>query len=210
MRVWTRCASAVAASASRTSVVVSRDIRWAQCHSVDDILARYRARRKASFAVSLPPSPLTPKMLVRVLLRGAAVAALSLVAAALPAAAQETGLRVIVHAVNPISAVPRGELADIFLEKVAAWTNGQPVVPVDQTEDTEVRKVFCKRVLGRDVPSVKGYWQQAIFAGKKVAPLEKANDAEVAAFVAANPNAIGYVSALAFLPATVKVVRVEE
>jgi len=91
-----------------------------------------------------------------------------------------------------------------------AWTNGQPVVPVDQTEDTEVRKVFCKRVLGRDVPSVKGYWQQAIFAGKKFPPLEKANDAEVAAFVAANPNAIGYVSALAFLPATVKVVRVEE
>lgn len=149
-------------------------------------------------------------MLVRVLLRSVAVAALPLVVATMPARAQEAALRVIVHVANPISVVPRGELADIFLKKVAAWNSGQPVVPVDQTEDAEVRRLFSKRVLGRDVPSVKGYWQQAIFAGKNFPPLEKANDAEVAAFVAANPNAIGYVSALAFLPATVKVVRVDE
>ena len=150
-------------------------------------------------------------MLARVLLRGVAVAALSLVMA-MPAAAQDRagGLRVIVNAANSIAAVPRGELADIFLKKVAAWKNGQPVVPVDQTEDTDVRKLFSKRVLGRDVPAVKGYWQQAIFAGKQFPPLEKANDAEVASFVSANPNSVGYVSALAFLPATVKVLRIEE
>jgi ABC-type phosphate transport system substrate-binding protein len=65
-------------------------------------------------------------------------------------------------------------------------------------------------VLGRDVQAVKGYWQQAIFAGKNFPPLEKSNDAEVMAFVAANPNAIGYVSPAALLPGTVKVIRVEE
>ena len=122
--------------------------------------------------------------------------------------AQDTGVRIIVHAGNPVSSVAREELSRIFLKKVAAWKNGDPVIPVDQVEATHVRKLFSELLLRRDVRSVKGYWQQAIFTGKSFPPLEKANDAEVAAFVAANANAIGYVSAQAVLPRTVKVVNV--
>jgi len=98
----------------------------------------------------------------------------------------------------------------MFLKKIGAWKSGDPVVPVDQLEDADVRKLFSKLVLGRDVKTVKGYWQQAIFTGKSFPPVEKATDADVAAFVAANPRAIGYVSATAVLPSTVKVVRVDD
>jgi ABC-type phosphate transport system substrate-binding protein len=141
--------------------------------------------------------------------RSVAGAALLLAAALAPIRAQEP-LRVIVHAANPVSSVLRSELSDIFLKKVAAWKSGSPVIPVDQTETNDVRKLFCKLVLGRDVQAVKGYWQQAIFAGKNFPPLEKSNDAEVMAFVAANPNAIGYISPAAVLSGTVKVIRVDE
>jgi len=144
------------------------------------------------------------------IVRSVAAAALVLAAALAPVRAQEATLRVIVHAANPVGSVLRAELSDIFLKKVAAWKSGNPVIPVDQTETNGVRKLFCKQVLGRDVHAVKGYWQQAIFAGKNFPPLEKSNDAEVMAFVAANPNAIGYVSTAAVLPGTVKVIRVDE
>ena len=142
--------------------------------------------------------------------RSVAGAALLLAAALMPLRAQDAPLRVIVHAANPVTSVLRTELSDIFLKKVAAWKSGDPVVPVDQTESNEVRRLFSKRVLGRDVQAVKGYWQQAIFGGKNFPPLEKANDAEIVAFVGANPNAIGYVSVAAVLPGTVKVIRVED
>ena len=168
------------------------------------MFARYKALWRASSAVS--PTP--PKM--PMIVRSVAGTALLLIAALAPIRAQESPLRVIVHAANPVTSVPRTELSDIFLKKVAAWKSGTPVIPVDQTETSDVRKLFSKRVLGRDVQAVKGYWQQAIFAGKNFPPLEKSNDAEVMAFVAANPNAIGYVSPAALLPGTVKVIRVDE
>ncbi|HYX81844.1 MAG TPA: substrate-binding domain-containing protein [Gemmatimonadales bacterium] len=126
-----------------------------------------------------------------------------------PVSAQEAPVRVIVNGKNPVAALARDELSKLFLKKVAAWQTGEIVVPVDQAEDTEVRKVFSKRVLGKDVAAVKGYWQQAIFTGRSFPPVEKATDADVIAFVAANPNAIGYVTAAAELPATVKVLKVE-
>lgn len=133
----------------------------------------------------------------------------TLAALAAPLRAQELSFRVIVHATNPVSTVARDDVAKMFLKKLAAWHNGGSVVPVDQAEEAEVRKVFSKRVLGKDVTAVKGYWQQAIFTGRGFPPVEKASDAEVAAFVAANPNAIGYVSSNAALPSSVKVLKVE-
>jgi hypothetical protein len=54
------------------------------------------------------------------------------------------------------------------------------------------------------VSAVESYWQQAIFSGRSVPPLEKASDAEVLAFVRANPGAVGYVSGGADLGASVK------
>ena len=131
-----------------------------------------------------------------------------LLGVALPLGAQEAGVRIIVHARNPVTVLQRDELSQIFLKKVAAWKTGDPVIPVDQVENAQVRQLFSERVLGRDVKAVKGYWQQAIFGGKAFPPVEKASDAAVTAFVAANPNAIGYVSASAVLPTTVRVVKV--
>jgi ABC-type phosphate transport system substrate-binding protein len=81
---------------------------------------------------------------------------------------------------------------------------------VDQQEESEVRKQFTREIHGRQVTSVKSYWQQMIFSGRDVPPPEKASDAEVLAFVAANPNAIGYVSAAAPSAPSVKAIEVAQ
>jgi ABC-type phosphate transport system substrate-binding protein len=149
-------------------------------------------------------------MLMRTSFRSVAAAAMLLVVSALPLRAQEAPLRVIVNAHNPVTFLARADVSKMFFKRVDAWKSGDPVVPVDQVEDADIRKLFSKRVLGRDVKAVKGYWRQAIFTGKSFPPVEKGSDAEVAAFVAANANAIGYVSAAAILPSAVKVVRVND
>lgn len=135
------------------------------------------------------------------------VAATVFVASA-PLAARAQEVRIVVNAANPETSISHDEVARLFLKKVTTWKSGKPVAPVDQSEASAVRAVFCRQLLGKDIAAVKAYWQQAIFTGRGSPPPQKATDDEVLAFVAANPNAVGYVSAGATLPAGVKAVTI--
>ena len=116
--------------------------------------------------------------------------------------------KVVVNAANPVSSLSRNELSRLFLKKVTSWKDSKPVALVDQRTSSSVRESFTKDVHGRQVSSVTSYWQQMIFAGRAIPPVEKASDLDVATFVAANPSAIGYVSASAELPPGVKAITV--
>jgi ABC-type phosphate transport system substrate-binding protein len=128
--------------------------------------------------------------------------------AAMPAAARAQGFRVIINAENSTSALTRDQLQRVYLKKMTTWTTGAPIVPVDQGPRAAVRSDFSSTVLGRDVAAMKNHWQQSLFAGRGAPPVEQASDAQVAAFVAANPNAIGYVSTGTRLPDGVKIVEI--
>lgn len=122
--------------------------------------------------------------------------------------AQDAGYRVIVHASNPTSQLSRSELQRIFLKKRTTWDSGRQVVVVDQSERSATRARFSVAVLGKDVPTMKAYWQASLFSGRGVPPMEQGSDSQVAEFVAGNEAAVGYVSASAPLPAGVKVVEI--
>lgn len=110
------------------------------------------------------------------------------------AAAEVAAFRVVVHAANPVTTLTKAELARLFLKKTTVWSDGRAALPVDLDAQSAVRRGFSRRVLQRDVASVKTYWQQMIFSGRGVPPAEKASDSEVLAFVRANNGAVGYVS----------------
>jgi len=125
---------------------------------------------------------------------------------AAPAQQGTTPFKLIVNASNPVASLTKDQAAKLFYKKQRAWPSGDAVVPVDLAEQSPVRKSFSMRVLGKDASAMRGYWQQMIFTGKGVPPLEKGTDAEVLAYVAATPGAIGYVSLGVQLPAGVKAV----
>ena len=115
--------------------------------------------------------------------------------------AAPAGYKVVVASANPLTAIDRGELAQIFLKNVTRWKDGREIAPVDQSGRSEVRTEFTRDVLEKAgmsrISAVESYWQQQIYSGRGVPPPIKASDAEVVAFVAANPGGIGYVSAAA-------------
>ena len=125
---------------------------------------------------------------------------------AAPAGAQQ--YRVIVNATNPTSALTKDDLARLYLKKTGSWKHGGSVTVVDLGPTSPVRAGFSMSVLGRDVPTMKNYWQQSLFSGRGVPPLEQPSEAQVVAFVAANKGAIGYVSGDAPLADGAKVVAV--
>jgi ABC-type phosphate transport system substrate-binding protein len=123
--------------------------------------------------------------------------------------AQASSFVVVVHESNPITSVRGDELSKMFLKKITVWRTKQPVVVVDQAESTKLRQQFSRDVHHRELQSVQGYWQTQIFSGRAVPPQQRAGDSEVLAFVAGNPNAVGYVSAGATLPPGVKVLEIK-
>jgi ABC-type phosphate transport system substrate-binding protein len=137
----------------------------------------------------------------RVLLAAVALAAAS------PAGAAE-GFKVIVNAKLAGAVVPKETLADIYLGRVKRWRDGRPIAAVDLPSRSPVRVVFSTTVLGMSLPGVRAHWMPLLAAGERP-PLVRPSDDAVAAFVAARPGAIGYVSESATLPETVKVVTVE-
>jgi ABC-type phosphate transport system substrate-binding protein len=137
-----------------------------------------------------------------------ALAAAALSAGGARLEAQSATYVVVVSDANPITSITRDELSRLFLKKVTVWRGVGTIVPVDQPESSPVRRTFTRDVHHREVPSVKNYWQQMIFAGRAIPPAERASDEDVISFVRGNRLAIGYVSASAPLGAGVKPVAV--
>lgn len=125
-----------------------------------------------------------------------------------PLRAQDVSYRVVVHVTNPVARLTREQTSQIFLRKVTLWDTRKPVLPVDRAPDSPVRRTFTKQIHRRTIASVQTYWQQQTFAGRGVAPPERASDAEVLAYIRQFPNGIGYVGAGANLGSDIKVVVV--
>jgi ABC-type phosphate transport system substrate-binding protein len=125
-------------------------------------------------------------------------------------AALAAGPRLVVHASNSIPSITKSKAADLFLKRVTRWDNGRAVVPVDLSEKTPARAMFCKALLGKEVVWVKSYWQKMIFSGRATPPAELSSEAELLDFIRNNADAIGYVGESATLPAGVKVLPVVE
>ena len=143
---------------------------------------------------------------MRKLLSLVAIALVSMSTAATSVQAQD--VKVIVNTANPLSEMPAGEVAGLFLKRTAKFPGGAAAVPVDQAKNSTVRGAFARTVLGRPASAVDAYWQQQIFAGGELPPAVKTSDDDVIAFVKSTPGAIGYVSAGASV-AGVKVVSVK-
>jgi ABC-type phosphate transport system substrate-binding protein len=129
-----------------------------------------------------------------------ALLGLGLLVGADRATAQE--FKVVVNAANPVAELSKREVADAFLKR------GGKLVPVDLAATSPVRDAFSKAVHGRPAAAIVSHWQQQIFSGRDVPPAERGSDADVLAFVRANPDAIGYVASSTSLGDGVKAVTV--
>lgn len=130
---------------------------------------------------------------MRLLLSALACAAgLALATAPAPAAATDD-FKVVVHPDNPVGHLPAADLSRLFLKKTLRWPEGRPAQPVEPASQ-KLREKFALAVHGKSLNAVKSYWNQLIFSGRDVPPLERPDDAAVLAYVRAEPGAIGYVS----------------
>lgn len=104
------------------------------------------------------------------------------------------GFKVIVNPESHVTSLTKKEVSRLFLKKVKTWDNDLQVIPVNLPVGSPARDRFAKEIHNKAPVAVKAYWQQRVFSGRDVPPVERKSDASVVAFVRANPGAIGYVS----------------
>jgi ABC-type phosphate transport system substrate-binding protein len=139
---------------------------------------------------------------------GTFVLAFIVLTGATPAPAADD-FQVIVNAASAATEIERAEVARFFLRQSVKWSDGQAVLPVDQSSRSAVRDAFSRIVLKQPLPAVDTYWQRQIASGRALPPPVKTSDAEVLAYVAATPGAIGYVVGGLNLTPGVKLLRLK-
>ena len=140
--------------------------------------------------------------------RTAIIVILTVLAWTVPAIASGQDFKIVANGANGAETISKQQLENIFMKKTGAWSDGQPVIPVDQSASSSTRHGFSKVIFGRDTNAIRSYWQRQIFSGRGVPPPEKGSDDEVLAFVRVNSGAIGYVSPDADIGAGVKVLEI--
>ncbi|WP_223271531.1 phosphate ABC transporter substrate-binding protein [Colwellia hornerae] len=108
-----------------------------------------------------------------------------------------TAIAEVAVIVNPAnsSALTDREISRIFLGKNKTFANGASVMAANLKDESAAREEFESKVLKKTSYQVKSYWAKLIFSGKAKPLAEFDSDADVLNFVAANPDAIGYIDA---------------
>lgn len=127
---------------------------------------------------------------------------LALTACSIAAQAQ---VAVVVNPKSAAASMTADQVAGIFLGKTSTLPSGATAAAADQAEGSAVREQFYSKVAGKQAAQVKAAWSRLVFSGKATPPKELGNSAEVKKFVAANPDAIGYIEKSA-VDGSVKVV----
>lgn len=123
---------------------------------------------------------------------GALLVAIALVlGGAFDALAEERTLAVITHPSRAVS-LSSYDLRRFFLKQRRFWPDGSPVIAVNQTAATTGRTAFERLVFGRKATGLPAYWNQRYFEGL-FPPITLDSDEAVQRYVAAKPNAVGYV-----------------
>ncbi len=115
----------------------------------------------------------------------------------------------VVSAKCSIATLTDTQLIDIFLGKESRFPNGEPAMPLDQAEGSEIRDEFYARYANQSPPQLKAYWSKLIFTGKSQPPREIVSVPKLRKVLANNPYAISYMRR-SEVDGTLRVVEIKE
>jgi len=99
----------------------------------------------------------------------------------------------VISAKNPVTALSRNQVVDIFLGKSSRFPDGSQAVPIDQAEGSAARDELYTNFAGKSPAQVKAYWSKIIFTGRGQPPRQVPNGVEMLKVIADSPGTIGYI-----------------
>lgn len=102
-------------------------------------------------------------------------------------------INVIVNKNIRVDALDANEIKAIYMARRNEFPSGQPVVALDNDEESQLYENFYKKVLHKNVSDINSYWSRKLFTGGGSPPRQIASKAELIEMVANNPQFIAYV-----------------
>ena len=87
-------------------------------------------------------------------------------------------------------------MARVFLRKQRFWPDGSPIIPLNREAGSELREAFSRWIFDAGSAALAGYWNDQYFLGM-FPPATLSSTLAVKRYVAAEPNAIGYIESAA-------------
>jgi ABC-type phosphate transport system substrate-binding protein len=112
-----------------------------------------------------------------------------------PIVGDDGGYKLIVHPDNPYDSVDREFVRDAYLKKATEWNDGEAIRPIDLAPRFPARDKFTENVIRKTPAQLRTYWNQQIFSGKGVPPVEAESVQDAIGYVVKNRGAIGYIPA---------------
>lgn len=98
----------------------------------------------------------------------------------------------VAHPGVSADALDKGAVQKIFLGKTSTWDDGTRVV-LSMLKGGDVSDAFLKANVKKSPKQFSTFWKKAVFSGTGEMPATFATEAELVAFVAETPGAVGYI-----------------
>ena len=102
-----------------------------------------------------------------------------------------------VFIVNPTVAetsLPAADIKDVLLGNITKWPNAGTAIKLVVLNDDPLYAKIIKDFTQRTPDQFDKFWKKKVFTGTGIMPAQAKTEADLVAYVAANPGAIGYVS----------------
>lgn len=103
-------------------------------------------------------------------------------------------LYVVVRSDNPVRAMSKLEVRDVFMGRTRAFPSGAFAQPFDLARDDPSRASFHYVLTGLSEAQVNSYWSRLMFSGQTMPPQTLEDESAMRQVIKRNPNAIGYLS----------------
>ena len=112
-------------------------------------------------------------------------------------AASEPLTRVIANEAQASHIQDKTLLRGVFTLRVRSWPDGTPVRVFVLSDSEDLHKSFCREYLGTYPYVLRGAWDQKVFTGTGLAPIQVSSEEEMKRRVSETVGAVGYIASSA-------------
>lgn len=102
-------------------------------------------------------------------------------------------LVVVTHNATAVDKLSRNEVINLFFGRNRQLPSGLPAIPFDQPPDSQEKKVFYMKLVGKGPSEINAYWARLIFSGRTQPPRQAESATEMVALISSQRGAIGYI-----------------
>lgn len=99
----------------------------------------------------------------------------------------------IVNADSGVTELTKKDVVNIYTGRFFVQPDGNIFEPYDQSQGSELRTRFYKKLLNKSVAEMNAYWARLLFTGRSKKPRQLPNKSQSLDTISNNPDAIVYI-----------------